>query len=106
MLDENMAPLLARFPDRVEEIERRFADEPTFREICLDYLELNRMVVRLQEAPTDTAGRMLADYQAMLTEIAHELQLVMQSKWPVGHRPTTNPEDSHGDERNSATQYP
>ena len=53
-------------------------DDPAFQEICTDFLELHRLVTRLQESPAESAQRMLIDYQAALIELETEVQIVLE----------------------------
>ena len=106
MQDENLGPLYAKIPGMQHEIAQRYACDTTFREICLDYLELNRMVVRLSEAPLDTSLRMLPDYAGALKEIEDELRLVLNLGQSQTHYPTVNAKDKDDDKRNDPAESP
>ncbi len=106
MQDENLGPLYAQFPQEQHEIAQRYVGDATFREICLDYLALHRMIVCLRKAPYDTAQRMLADYIVVLNEIEHELRLVLNLTRLQTRQPTVNPEDENDDDCNGTAQGP
>ena len=76
-MDDPLASLVANYPAHKSEIELRFHTEPSFQELCRDYLLLQRLVERLQTAPVDSADRMRCDYRKALEELETELHLIL-----------------------------
>jgi hypothetical protein len=71
--------LLTRFPEHRDKIEKRFAQDPIFREICEDYVEISRLLANGYESAEDSIARADQDYRVLLEELEKEILQALRS---------------------------
>ena len=61
-----------------DEIERRFAEDPLFREVCEDYADCIRMRQRYSQAATDRDAPSYAhDYEVLIEALEEEITMFL-----------------------------
>jgi hypothetical protein len=70
--------VLDRFPEQRSEIERCFAQDPIFRQICEDYAEVSRVMAQLDKTPGASGPRAGEDYIDLLRELEEEIAQALQ----------------------------
>jgi hypothetical protein len=65
--------ILDRFPERRDEIQRRFSQDAVFREICEDYAEISKTLADLGEAGEPLVAGTIEQYRDLLRELETEI---------------------------------
>jgi uncharacterized protein YdcH (DUF465 family) len=70
--------VLDRFPGRRDEIERCFAQDSIFRQICEDYAEISRALAQMGGSPGQSDPQTSEDYVNLLRELEEEIAQALQ----------------------------
>jgi uncharacterized protein YdcH (DUF465 family) len=70
--------VLDRFPERRDEIERCFAQDSIFRQICEDYAEISMALAQMGRSPGQSDAEASEDYVNLLRELEEEIAQALQ----------------------------
>ena len=68
------AQISSSFPGNERLIDRAYRDDPTFRELCDDYVRCAAVLERWQRSGGDESSSRTEEYSELLAELADEVQ--------------------------------
>lgn len=69
----SLEPVILRFPELRDKIERQFKGDPVFREVCQDYAEIQKSLDSLGDSRTSTSDLWAAEHRILLQELETEI---------------------------------